>query len=437
MKPSATGEKSSKRTRMDTETSTPPSQPSAGRQTTLTSFATPTQRAASAVPGVAGNPTSAAASFAFESLPDAIQSVANHYGKQFLKLMTSKTQKEKSIHKLESDDVIPQAASFETKNFLKAISEVRDSDAFRTLSSDVTTILNSTTVKLKGKMKEAGKLEITHYTDRIHSCFFTSVLVFAELLLIDRDYTDPNPPIRTLAFLCLEQHTEALLLYQSFDAQDVFTLFNHYDEGDEPVHIAGTLSAADKASHSADCLILFHLLQEIFVNRWNTARELVATREKNQALQLVQKARLKTKATAETAKAMDLEGTMDQSTVDQLIKDTISKETASLKSELGRIKQQLLRTQAPDTHAETVVSKNNHRGAPAQRASATKINQKSALKSSTKPNKSPANRPNDSAAAAANATSKLSTKKKKGKKNGKPSKPSKSKKVDFEPSTTK
>jgi hypothetical protein len=440
MNTNATGEKSSKRTRTtDSENMTPIlTQPTAGQQTTMTSYATPLQRGAAAAMDANVNPKPTAVSFTFESLPEALQSVANHYGKQFLKTITSKTQKEKSIKNLESDDVIPQAAAFESKNFLKAISEVRDSDEFRTLSADVTSILSSTTSLIKGKMKEAGLLEIHHYQESMNNCFFNSVHAFAELLLIDRDYTDPDPPIRTLALLCLETHTEALVLYQAFDAVDVFTLFNKHIEGEDLVHIRGTLSAADKANHSADCLTLFYLLKEIFINRWNAARDIVATREKNNALQLAQKARLKTKATAETSKAMDLEGTMDQSTVDQLIKERISKETSSLKSELGRLKQQVARAQGTDIHDESIVSKNNHRGATAQRASAIKTNQQSTPKQSNKPSKRQTNRPgNDSAAAAANATSNVSTKQKKGKKKGKPKKPPTSKKVAFDKSTHK
>lgn len=435
----ATGETPSSKRRRDSENMTPLTQPTEAHQTTMSSFMQPprARHATAATEPPATLPP--APSFTFASLPQALQSVADHFGKQYLKTLTSKTLKEKSIKRLESEDMIPQAAAFETKNFLKAISEVRDSDDFKTLQADVTAILGNTTAQLKLKMIEAGQLEIIHYQENATACFFQAVYAFAELLLIDRDYTDPHPPIRTLALLCLEKHKDAFMLYQDFDVKDIYQLFNKHTESKVDVHIPGTFSAAITLDHAADCLTLFHLLSEIFVKRWSTARKAVAEKEKNAALQVAQRARLKTKATAETAKAMDLEGNMDQSTVDKLIKERVSKETSALKTKLGRLELLVSQAQVVDPHNANANAKNVARGAPAQRASAIKTNQKSTRKKSPKQSQSPAtSRPgNDSAAAAANATSSATTKKNRNRKNSKQTKSTANKSVDFSTSTKK
>jgi hypothetical protein len=125
----------------------------------------------------------------------------------------------------------------------------------------------------------------------------------------------------------------------------------------------------------------------------------------------------------ETAKVMDSpEGTMDQSTFDQLSKERLSNKTASLKSQLwqwaGSNNKQPLSKVLPPTLLTMLLQKQPSRHDGTMRL-CHKTNHKSTVKQSiSKPSKSTGKRPGNRSATAATATSNVSTKQKKGKRMG-------------------
>lgn len=384
--------------------------------------------------------------FTMSSLPDAIQSLADTFGKRFLKLVTLRRQKQTQVTKLNRDDFIPRSATFDFT--LKGTKRVEDSDDFKTLAADIKHILSTATNQLKTKMSAVATLEIKKIDEDLNDCFFKAIMGLSQLILLNRNHQDPTPPIRELSILCLEKHASRLSKYQPFDELTVFDAFHSVDK-DQAKYMRGTLGNDFKLLLARDCHTLNLIMHHTFVIAWESQLAIMEEKDKQNLLEQAKRSIIKEGTTAATAAAMDLEESIDNKTMEALIAEQVSKRMNMVNSQIGRLEQKLDRKSgAADSTsaANSANQKNEGRGTQKSRASNKKpnpttkppTNRKAATGGKAKPApRTQPNRASDTAAARDNAGSRNSKKPKQGKPQKQNTSHNKNKSVVFSSSTKK
>jgi hypothetical protein len=283
-------------------------------------------------------PSTKPKAFTYESLSPAIKSFADTNSAKFSKLLSELHRFKTNQKKFNSAAFIPKSANFKFQ--LNSSKAVRDSDAYATAKQEIANSIANTQSSIRNQLTNMATLECTRIETEMAKLFFQASQGLALLLLIQKDYTWVSPPSKTLLLLCLERYTKILKRHLPFDENTVFTKYKELADTTSDLHTRGSISLDDAEPVKREISMLFSILKEMFVTKQD--RFLDKCKEKATEAVLLKTCRQlqATSSTKATSTALDLEESIDKSTIIDLINDTVNNKIKSLQHKNYRQSQQ-------------------------------------------------------------------------------------------------
>ena len=270
-------------------------------------------------------------------------------------------QQQNTATKLADDDFLPRSARFGFE--LKGSESVMETESFQKLASTTAEKIKKLQDELKKAMQSTIQLEIAATQKEINNTFLQAVNELGSIfyLMSHPNSKTSDVPNHALARFLLDKQRGSLFKHLTITNESKFARYTEYakDEisfksGDTPQNLATPFAKVSTE--------LQPLLEDIFVNSWDTHMTELNTRTAMSKIEVQLREFAVGNKTEATAMELDTEGAADPATVKNLIQNEVATQVKKIRTDIDKLGQRITRSNNQQP------SKNNSRGAQPKRA---------------------------------------------------------------------
>jgi hypothetical protein len=278
---------------------------------------------------------------------------------------------------------------------------VRGCTEFFILAAASSTAMTTCIEEIKGYMADVADMETKIIDTKIHELLFVALDGFTRLILISSLGRTERLPVREFTLATLTKYLHYFAKADNYGFNNEEALYGKYKEtmaDPNPLWTSKTVNNEFNSTHVTNMATLVSLIDDTFIVRWTRKEAEMKAKETAFLLDTAQKKILRDTASADTAKAIAQEKTLDETQMNVVIADKLSQQTKELASKIGRLENIISRSQ-PRPDQSNSSRKKAPGGATPSRASRNKKTNTpkgNTKKKSTNPNAKAAGSANDS-----------------------------------------